>query len=66
MAACKPLCRFPLAGASRDQFASGLRAGFTGKFAIYYQHDERELIILRVLHAARDAAALAEDGAFDS
>jgi toxin ParE1/3/4 len=31
---------------------------------IYYRPDERELIIVRVLHGARDAAALAEHGGF--
>jgi plasmid stabilization system protein ParE len=29
-----------------------------------YLHDERELVIVRVLHGARDAAALAEHGGF--
>jgi hypothetical protein len=27
-------------------------------------HDERELVIVRVLHGARDAAVLAEHGGF--
>jgi toxin ParE1/3/4 len=62
--ACQPLCHFPLAGAAREQFASGLRAGFAGNYVIYYRHDERELMIVRVLHGAGDAAALAEHGGF--
>ena len=62
--ACQPFCDFALAGAARGQFAPSLRAGFAGNYVIYYRHDERELIIVRVLHGARDAAALAEHGGF--
>ena len=62
--ACEPFCHFPLSGVGREQFAPGLRAGFVGSYVIYYRADERELIIVRVLHGARDAAALAEHGGF--
>jgi len=31
---------------------------------MYYVHDEDELVIVRVLHGARDAAALADQGGF--
>jgi plasmid stabilization system protein ParE len=31
---------------------------------MYYLHDECELVIVRVLHGARDAAALAAHGGF--
>jgi len=48
----------------REQFAPGLRARFVGNYAIYYLNDERELVIVRVLHGARDAAALATKGGF--
>jgi toxin ParE1/3/4 len=48
----------------REHFAPGLRAAFSGNYAIYYVHDERELVIVRVLHGARDAAALAAHGGF--
>ncbi len=48
----------------REQFSSGLRASFTGNYGIYYLHDEQELVIVRVLHGARDAAALTEQGGF--
>jgi len=41
-----------------------LRVGFSGNYAIYYRHNEHELVIVRVLHGARDAAALAEHGGF--
>ena len=64
MQVCEPLCHFPLAGPSRDHLAAGLRVGFTGSYAIYYLHDEQNLTLIRVLHGARDAAAMAEQGAF--
>ena len=62
--ACEPLCDFPESGAPRDQLAPGLRAVFAGNYGIYYLHDERELVIVRVLHGARDAVALAGSGGF--
>jgi toxin ParE1/3/4 len=37
---------------------------FLWQLAIYYLHDERELVIVRVLHGARDAGALAAHGGF--
>ena len=61
---CDPLLHFPLAAPSRDNFAPGLRVGFSGNYAIYYLHNEHGLVIVRVLHGARDAAALAEHGGF--
>jgi toxin ParE1/3/4 len=48
-----------------ERFAPGLRAGFVGNYVIYYRPDERDLVIIRVLHGARDAAALAEHGGFE-
>ena len=60
----KPLLRFPLSGAPREQFAPGLRVTFHRAYAIYYLPTDRELVIIRVLHGARDAAALAERGGF--
>jgi len=64
MDACQPLREFPQAGIMREQVAAGLRVSFAGSYAIYYLHDERELVIVRVLHGARDAAAIAEHGGF--
>ena len=62
--ACEPLRYFPASGVTREQFAPGLRACFTSHYGIYYLHDERDLVIVRVLHGARDAAALAGQGGF--
>jgi len=41
-----------------------LRVSFSGNYAIYYLNNEREIVVVRVLHGARDAAALAEHGGF--
>lgn len=54
----------PLMGTPREQFAVGLRVTFHHPYAIYYQVSEPELIIVRVLHGARDVAAMAEQGGF--
>ncbi len=61
-----PLLRLPLMGSPRQQFAAGLRVIFHSPYAIYYLHTEGELVIVRVLHSARDAAAIAEQGGFKS
>jgi toxin ParE1/3/4 len=62
--ACERLLEFPLSGASREHFGAGLRAIFVGAYAVYYLSSETELILVRVLHGARDAAAVAERGGF--
>ncbi len=51
-------------GASRDQLGTELRVTFHHPYAIYYQVSEKELIIIRVIHGARDAVAIAEQGGF--
>ena len=58
------MLHLPLAGATRDSFALGLRVCFSGNYAIYYLHNEHELVIVRILHGARDAGALVEHGGF--
>ncbi|UZX13663.1 type II toxin-antitoxin system RelE/ParE family toxin [Methylocystis sp. MJC1] len=62
--ACVRLLEFPLSGASREQLGCGLRVIFQGNYAIYYLVQAREVVVVRVLHGARDAAALAEQGGF--
>ena len=58
------LSHFPFSGTAREQFGAGLRVVFEGNYAVYYTVSEIELVIIRVLHGARDAAALAERGGF--
>jgi toxin ParE1/3/4 len=60
-----PLQDMPQLGAAREQLAAGLRVIFHGRYAIYYAPRENELVIVRVIHGARDAAALAEQGGFE-
>jgi toxin ParE1/3/4 len=59
-----PLRRFPLMGPLRAQFGPNLRVVFHSHYAIYYVPGARELIIVRVPHGARDAAAIAKQGGF--
>jgi toxin ParE1/3/4 len=59
-----PLRHFPLAAPAREQFAAGLRVTFHGGYAIYYRPLSDAVVIIRVLHGARDAAALAGRGGF--
>ncbi len=51
-------------GTTRDQLGSELRVTFHHPYAIYYQVSKQELIIIRILHGARDAVAIAEQGGF--
>jgi toxin ParE1/3/4 len=58
----EPLCHFPLSGPARDQLGRGLRVTFHNPYAIYYLPQPDALVIVRVIHGARDIAALAEQG----
>lgn len=54
----------PSSGASRDQLARGLRVIIHRAYAIYYLASAAEVVIVRVIHGARDVAALTERGGF--
>ena len=58
------LRHFPLAGPARDQLAAGLRVIFHSSYDIYYMLMPDTLMIVRVIHGARDIAALAERRGF--
>jgi toxin ParE1/3/4 len=60
----EPLRYFPFSGPARDQLAAGLRVTFHSPYAIYYLPQPQAVVIVRVIHSARDVAALAERGAF--
>lgn len=60
------MCSASGTGARRDTLAPGLRVTFHGAYALYYVATASELVVVRVLHGARDVKALAERGAFDS
>ena len=63
-ATCARLLDFPSSGVSRDRLARGLRVVLQGNYAVYYTIAETEIIVVRVLHSARDAAVIAEHGDF--
>jgi toxin ParE1/3/4 len=58
------LLTFPLSGPSRERLAPNLRVKLHGDYAAYYTPTPREVIIVRVLHGARDATAIADRGGF--
>jgi toxin ParE1/3/4 len=60
----EPLRHFPRSGAARRNLAPGLRVTFHPPYAIYYKPLPGAIVIVRVLHGARDAAALADRGGF--
>ena len=60
----KLLRHFPLSGPAREQLGAGLRVTFQNPYAIYYMPQESSVVIVRVIHGARDIAALAERGGF--
>ena len=55
---------WPLAGAAREHLGPGLRVVFHQSYATYYTATETEAVIGRVIHGARDTAALADRGGF--
>lgn len=56
----EPLRHFPLSGPTREQLAPGLRMTFHSPYAIYYLPLPDALVIVRVIHGARDMAALTD------
>jgi plasmid stabilization system protein ParE len=60
----KPLRHSPLIGSPREQFGAGLRVVFKTPYAVYYLARAHDLIIIRVLHSARDATAIADQRGF--
>ncbi|MCW5698540.1 MAG: type II toxin-antitoxin system RelE/ParE family toxin [Rhodospirillales bacterium] len=53
----EPLRQHPELGPRRDTLAPGLRVHFYRDYAIYYRPTETAIVIVRVMHGARDAAA---------
>jgi toxin ParE1/3/4 len=60
----EPLRHFPLSGPNRDRLAPGLRVTFHSPYAIYYKPLAEALVIVRVIHGARDVEAFAQRGGF--
>ena len=52
--ALDPLCQHPFSGPARGHLGPGLRVAFHGKYAIYHLARPDEVLVLRVVHGARD------------
>lgn len=52
------LANYPFSGAERNDIAAGLRMLPVSRYVVLYRIDEREVVIVRVVHGARDASAL--------
>ena len=64
VAAFEPIRHFAFAAPLREKLAPELRVTFHAAYAIYYRPITEAIVIIRVLHGARDADALAERGGF--
>ena len=51
---CKALAGMPGLGRPREYPTPGLRSFVTGKYVLYYRQTSDGIILLRVLHGARD------------
>jgi len=56
---------FPLSCPERRQLAPDLRVLFYGAYAVYYRSDDQAVVVVRVLHGARDLGTIADQGGFD-
>jgi toxin ParE1/3/4 len=65
-AAFEPVRHFPLAAPAREQLGAGLRVTFRDPYAIYYRPFADAIVIIRALHGARDVAAIAVRGGFET
>lgn len=54
----------PSSGMARDWLSPGLRVTFYHPYALYYRIVPDAVVVVRVLHGARDASALAARGGF--
>ena len=63
-ASFEPLRQFPLSDPKREQLAPDLRVTFHNPYAIYYKVIPDAVVTIRIIHGARDIAALAERGGF--
>ncbi|MFM9975911.1 MAG: type II toxin-antitoxin system RelE/ParE family toxin [Beijerinckiaceae bacterium] len=56
---------FPESGSPRERVRPGLRAVLRHNYAMYYRIEGDLVAVIRVLHGARDTAAIAESGGFE-
>jgi toxin ParE1/3/4 len=55
---CAILAQFPELGTLRDELAPNLRSFPVGKYILFYQPIEDGILLVRVLHGARDIPSL--------
>lgn len=59
---CAKIAQFPQGHPSRDDLAPGLRMASHGRYLIFYNVLDADIRIERILHSARNLAALFETG----
>lgn len=57
-ARCESLSRNPQLGVGRDNLLPGVRCLIEGNYGIFYRISTDQIEILRILHGARDLAAI--------
>jgi toxin ParE1/3/4 len=56
------LAEMPFAGAPRPEFGQAVRLVTSGRYVIYYETSDDRLVILRILHGARDRETIMRKG----
>jgi|SRR3989304_2997438 len=59
---CEKISYAPVAYPSRDNLSAGLRVAPYGDYLIFYRVRQNEMLIERILHGARDIAAVFNKG----
>ena len=57
-AACHVWAEYPMAGRDRSEFMEGMRSFPHGNYLIFYLPEPDGLLVLRVVHGARDLPSL--------
>ena len=63
---CRMLAREALIGRARPELAAGLRSFAVARYMIFYAPSDDGILLVRVLHGARDLPTLADQEGFDS
>jgi toxin ParE1/3/4 len=53
---CNSICHFPLSYPLRPDITENIRSSAYGNYVIYFVADDDIVLIIRILHGARDAA----------
>jgi len=54
---CTRMAQAPLAWPTRPELGAGIRSSSHGRYVVFFRVRQDELLIVRILHAARDLAA---------